>query len=114
MSKRSPGLLLQDIHDSIVKINRYVAGYDWNQFSSNEMAVDAVVRNLEIIGEAAVRLPLEFRQKNNHIEWVKIVGLRNRVIHEYFGVDLEIIWQIVQSDLPEFKKELEQLPEFKT
>lgn len=61
---------------------------------------DAVVRNLEIIGEAARRLPDDFKIEHTEIEWVKIVGLRHRIVHEYFGVDLDIVWQILKNDLP--------------
>ena len=63
-------------------------------------------RNLEIIGEAARRLPKDFTNQHSEIEWVKIVGLRNRIVHEYFGVDLQIIWQILKKDIPAFKTSL--------
>lgn len=63
------------------------------------MVADAVVRNLEIIGEAANRLPQEFVESHSEIEWRKIIGLRHRIVHDYFGVDLDIIWSIIQQDL---------------
>ena len=66
------------------------------------MAADAVVRNLEIIGEAANRLPKEFTDKHPEIEWRKVIGLRHRIVHDYFGVDLDIIWAITRQDLPDF------------
>ena len=72
--------------------------------------MDAVVRNLEIIGEAASRIPGSFRNFHPDIEWRKIVGLRNRIVHDYFGVDLEIIWEIVQRDVPELRTRIEGLP----
>ena len=65
-----------------------------------------MVRNLEIIGEAANRLPDSFKGGHSEIEWIKIIGLRHRIVHEYFGVDLGIIWEIVQRDLPAFKRQL--------
>jgi uncharacterized protein with HEPN domain len=107
MSKRSPGLLVEDIWESIEKIERYTKGMTEDEFQSDDKTTDAVVRNLEIIGEAAGRLPKDFVDQYSEIDWVKIVGLRNRIVHEYFGVDLQIIWQIIKSDLPGFKASLE-------
>ena len=103
MSKRSLPLLVEDIWESIEKIERYTEGMAQGDFENDEKTTDAVVRNLEIVGEAANRLPKDFVNHHSEIDWVKIVGLRNRIVHEYFGVDLQIIWQIIKSDLPEFK-----------
>lgn len=106
MSKRSPELLVEDIWESIEKIERYTTGITQDNFQSDEKTTDAVVRNLEIIGEAASRLPADFTDQHSEIEWVKIIGLRNRVVHEYFGVDLQLIWQILKKDLPGLKESL--------
>jgi uncharacterized protein with HEPN domain len=106
MSKRSLGLLIEDIWESIEKIERYTEGMVQDRFQSDEKTIDAVVRNLEIIGEAAGRLPKKFTDRHPKIEWVKIKGLRNRIVHEYFGVDVQIIWQILEKDLPAFKASL--------
>src|SRR6267378_656839 len=105
MSKRGTDLLLEDIREAIAKIERYRAGLDRDAFMADEKSVDAVVRNLEIIGEAAWH-PKAFTQSHAQIEWHKIAGLRNRIVHDYFGLDLEIIWQILESDLPELKLRL--------
>ena len=96
MSKRSPELLVEDIWESIDKIDRYSEGLTRDNFQSDEKTTDAVVRNLEIVGEAAGRLPKEFTDRHSKIEWIKIKGLRNRIVHEYFGVDIQIIWQILE------------------
>lgn len=109
MSERSALLLLEDIHEAIQKIERYVDGLTAEQFRHDEKTADAVVRNLEIIGEATNRLPEEFTSQYSNIEWRKIVGLRHRIVHEYFGVDLDIIWQIINADLPRFKTDLLQI-----
>jgi uncharacterized protein with HEPN domain len=109
MSKRSPKLLAEDIWESIEKIERYTEGMTQDNFQSDEKTTDAVVRNLEIIGEAASRLPKDFTDQHSEVEWVKIIGLRNRIVHEYFGVDLQIIWQIIQNDLPAFKVSLKKI-----
>lgn len=106
MSNRPADLLLDDIRESIAKIGRYTAGLDQAGFEADEKGVDAVVRNLEIIGEAARQMPEEFTRRNPQIEWRKIAGLRNRIVHDYFGLDLEIIWQIIRSDLPALKRQL--------
>jgi uncharacterized protein with HEPN domain len=109
MSKRSSGLFVEDIWESIEKIERYTKGMTRDNFQSDEKTADAVVRNLEIIGEAAGRLPKDFTDRYSEIEWVKIIGLRNRIVHEYFGVDLQIIWQILKKDLPAFKASLKKI-----
>ncbi|MBT8366388.1 MAG: DUF86 domain-containing protein [Deltaproteobacteria bacterium] len=109
MSKRPLELLIEDIWESIEKIERYTEGMTQDNFVSDEKTTDAVVRNLEIIGEAAGRLPEDFTDQHSKIEWVKIIGLRNRIVHEYFGVDLQIIWQILKKDLPVFKKYLKTI-----
>lgn len=75
-------------------------------FKSDEKTVDAVVRNLEIIGEAANRLPDEFKVGHPAVEWHKIVGLRHRIVHDYFGLDLDIVWNILVKDMPDFQKSL--------
>ena len=70
------------------------------------MAIDATVRNLEVIGEAVKRIPEHVKNKHPDVEWKKIAGLRDILIHEYFGVDLEVVWDIIRNKLPEFKKEI--------
>jgi uncharacterized protein with HEPN domain len=92
MSKRDLSLLIEDIWESIEKIERYTEGMTLDNFQYDEKTIDAVVRNFEIIGEAAGRLPKDFTTLHLEIEWKKIVGLRNRIVHEYFGVDQQIIW----------------------
>ena len=83
MSKRSLKLLVDDIWESIEKIERYITGMSPENFQNDEKTTDAVVRNLEIIGEAAGRLPKDFTNQRSEIEWIKIIGLRNRIVHEY-------------------------------
>jgi uncharacterized protein with HEPN domain len=91
------------------RIERYVAGIDEAAFLADDKTSDAVVRNLEILGEAAVHVPDDFRASTSELEWPRIVGLRNRVVHGYFAVDLELVWRIVRSDLPALASRLRTL-----
>ena len=109
MSKRDPTLLLEDVTISIEKIERYMDSLTMNGFKADEKTVDAVVRNLEIIGEAVRQIPSEFKEKHSNVSWNQIAGLRNRIVHDYFGLDLEMIWHIVTSDLPELKKKIGEI-----
>jgi uncharacterized protein with HEPN domain len=106
MSKRPVDLLLDDICQSIDKIQQYTTGTLFDIFSQDSKSIDAVVRNLEIIGEAANRLPADFKEKHPEIDWHKIVGLRHRIVHDYFSIDIQIIWQILRNDLPVLHKAL--------
>ena len=99
MSKRDQILLLEDMLDSALKIKKYTELLDFEEFIKDDKTIDAVVRNLEIIGEAANRIDLDFKAMNPEIEWNRIRGLRNRIVHDYFGIDYEIVWSIIQNDL---------------
>ncbi|GAB6102194.1 DUF86 domain-containing protein [Thermococcus atlanticus] len=103
MSKRDYRLFLQDILESIGRIEEYTEGYDFETFTKDRKTIDAVLRNLEIIGEAAKHIPESIRMQHPEIPWKRVIGLRNVVIHHYFGVDLSIIWVIVKKQLPELK-----------
>jgi len=106
MPKRDVALLLEDVLAAIGKIERYTAGLGREGFLADEKTIDAVVRNLEIIGEAARQVPDDFAAAHPEVPWARIAGLRNRIVHDYFGLDLEIIWQILQVDLPQLKSQL--------
>jgi uncharacterized protein with HEPN domain len=106
MSRRATPLLIEDIWEAIEKIQRYVAGLGHDTFIKDDKTIDSVVRNLEIIGEAANRLPEDIRAHYPEIEWRNIVGLRNRIVHDYFNIDVEIVWEIIQKDLPNLKSKL--------
>jgi uncharacterized protein with HEPN domain len=97
---------LQDILDAIKKIEKYTRGMGFDDFVKQEVVVDAVVRNLEVIGEAAKNAPASVRSKHKDVEWKKIAGLRDILIHEYFGVDLDILWDIVRRKMPALKKKI--------
>jgi uncharacterized protein with HEPN domain len=101
MSKRDTLLLLDDMFQSAQKIKRYTKDLDFNSFLSDDKTMDAVARNFEIIGEAANRIDSDFRDENPEIEWKRIRGFRNRIVHDYFGIDYEIVWEIIETYLDE-------------
>ena len=92
MSEREVLLLVEDMLDATNKIFTYTKGLSYEQFISDNKTIDATVRNFEIIGEAANRIPNDFKFTHPEIEWRRIIGLRNRIIHEYFGIDYLIVW----------------------
>lgn len=107
MSKRSPELLIDDILESGRKILEYTSGFTLDQFKIDSKTVDAVIRNFEIIGEAANRLPEDFKDKHNDIDWHKVRGFRNRIVHDYFGIDYSIVWVIRETFLPDLIEKLQ-------
>ena len=91
---------LDDILQAVTRIREYTAGVSPTAFSEDAKTLDAVVRNLEVIGEAAKAVSEALRLQHPEVEWTKLVGLRNILIHQYFGIDTELIWDIVQNKLP--------------
>jgi uncharacterized protein with HEPN domain len=109
MSKRDYRLLLEDILEAVHKIKTYTNGLSYEQFVEDVKTSDAVIRNFEIIGEAANNIPEVVKEKHQEIEWHKIVGIKNRIIHEYFGVDYKILWRIISNNLDELKEKIENI-----
>lgn len=111
MSEREWKLFLKDIEKSIARIINYTKDIDKEKFLYDDKTFDAVMRNLEIIGEAVKHFPTEIRKKYGKIAWKKIAGLRDIVIHEYFGIDSDIIWDVVHKKIPGLKPEIEKIIE---
>ena len=109
MSKRNAKLLVEDILESCYKIMEYTKEISFEEFVADTKTIDAVVRNFEIIGEAANRLPEEFKDSYPSIDWFRIRGFRNRIVHDYFGIDYSIVWQVKETYLPQLIKNLEKL-----
>jgi uncharacterized protein with HEPN domain len=100
---------LKHILDAVKDIKRFIKNTDYQEFESNKMLQSACIHQLEIIGEAAKHFSDEFFKRYQDVEWAEIVGLRNLLIHEYFGIDLKIVWQVIQNDLPKLKKNINQI-----
>jgi len=100
MSKRDPLAALEDMREAIVTIEHYVQGYSFEEYMKDRKTQDAVVRNFEILGEAASFVPEKIRSTIPDIPWKRVIGLRNIVIHHYFGIDHATIWFIIKEQLP--------------
>jgi len=104
-------IYLKHTLDAIAVVEGYVEGIDSISFQEhkNKLIQDGVIREIEIIGEAAKNLSTDFKDSHNGIPWKKIMSMRDRLIHEYFGVDLEAVWQTVQEDLPKLKTQVGEM-----
>ena len=101
--------MLLDMMEAAVKILKYTQGLTFEDFLADDKTIYAVVRNFEIIGEASLRIDEDFRLENPQIEWKKLRGFRNRIVHDYFGIDYEIVWSILTQDVEELVFQLDQL-----
>jgi uncharacterized protein with HEPN domain len=106
MSSRDWIFRIQDILMAIEKIDSYIEGMNASQFKKNNLVIDAVIRNLEVIGEASKSIPLNIRHHYSDIPWNEMTGMRNILIHEYFGVDVTTVWHTAKKYLPPLKKQL--------
>lgn len=111
MSKRNVKLLVNHILESIQKIEKFISGYSFEEFLQDEKTKDAVIRNLEIIGEAAKKIPEDTKIKHSQIPWERIIGLRNRLTHGYFAIEYGIVWEIITKELNFLKNKIQKLLE---
>lgn len=102
-------VFLKHILDAINLIEGYLKDKSYEEFKNNRMLQDAVIREIEIIGEAAKNLSKEFRNKHSDIPWRQIAGMRDKLIHGYFGVDLDAVWDTATRDIPSLKRELQEI-----
>ena len=109
MSERPVKILLEDVLDSIRKIESFLNSTDFEHFQNNEMMSDAVIRNIEVIGEAINKLPETFLNTHNEVEWHKAISMRNRLIHAYFEIDYQIVWNTCKSILPSLRIQIDGL-----
>jgi len=106
---RTYTMYIEDMISSIDRIIEYTNGYEFIQFKKDYKTVDAVIRNFQIIGEAAKNLPIEIKEQYSNVPWDEMYSLRNRISHAYFGIDYEIIWDIIVNYLPKNKMEIEKI-----
>lgn len=107
MSERGIAESLSDILEAIKRIHDYISGMDYQTFLNDLKTRDAVIRNLEIIGEAAKNINDDFRKQNPEVPWKEMSGLRDKLIHHYFGVNFEIVWTIIHDELPTTQKNID-------
>ncbi len=106
---RRPEVHLEDMLAATQKVEQYVAGLTREQLAADSKTLDAVVRNLEVIGEAAKNVPEDIQAAHPEIEWRKMAGLRDILIHRYFGIDVEIIWDVLQHKLPRLAAQVRRI-----
>ena len=109
--KKDVSVFLKHILESIAQIEEFVKGASKADFISSVKTHDATMRRLEIIGEATKNLPRTFREKHPEIPWNKLAGMRDKLIHGYFGIDLNITWNVIEKDLPDLKKKIKTILE---
>ncbi len=109
MSPRDWKFRIDDIIEALDRIFQYIQDMDYNSWIEDQKTIDAVVRNLEIVGEAAANVPIEIQDQFTDIPWYQMKGMRNILIHEYFGIDNEILWKTIQGDLPLLKTKLMEI-----
>ena len=109
MSKKTYKVYLDDILTSIERLKEYTKNLSKEDFSKDQKTIDAVVRNIEILGEAARNIPEDFKEEYPKVPWSKMISMRNKVIHEYSGIDLDILWQTIEDDLQGLEDQLKEL-----
>lgn len=109
MSKRGNVEFLTDIKEAIKRIEVYIENLNYKEFLQDIKTQDAIVRNLEVIGEAVKNITSDFKKKYKNIEWKKLAGLRDKIIHYYFGVNWDIVWDVIKNRLPALKVKIESI-----
>lgn len=109
MKNRQYEDFIQDIFDSITDIEKFIIDTDYNSFSKDRKTIFAVVRAIEIIREATKNIPISVRNKYPNVPWKKMAGMRDRLIHAYFNIDLEILWKVITEDIYIFKPLIRQI-----
>ncbi len=110
--KKEPIVFVGHILDAIQKIEKYMKKYTKEKFIRSGKTQDSVIRNLEIIGEATKNISLEFREKYNEVPWSQMAKFRDVLIHQYFGVDINVAWDVTIVELPEIKEKIKKIIEF--
>lgn len=111
MSKKDPLIFIEHILDSINKIESFIKGVSEDKFSKDIKLQDALVRRIEIIGEAVKNLSKEFKESYNNVPWSEIAGMRDKLMHHYFGVNLDTVWEVIKEDVPNLKEKILEIKE---
>ena len=111
MRNKNPKIFIEDILESITEVENHIKDISGDEFLNDIKTQDAVIRRIEIMGEAVKNLPESFKENYPKIEWREIAGMRNKLIHEYFGVIMERVWDTAKNDIPKLKKQISELLE---
>ncbi|MEK7376655.1 MAG: DUF86 domain-containing protein [Candidatus Margulisiibacteriota bacterium] len=109
MALRDDSAYINHILDAITKIESYLSGISYDAFIATTLIQDGIIRQIKIIGEASGNISDKFKESNPDIPWADIVGMRNKLIHQYFGVDIDAVWETSKKDVPELKEKIEKL-----
>jgi len=109
MRRRDYRDYLQDILDSINDVESFILGMGFDEFKGDRKTINAVVRSIEVIGEASKRIPRSLKAKYKEVPWREMAGMRDKLIHEYFGVDVEILWKTAKDDIPPLKQVIQNM-----
>ena len=100
---------INDILDSIDDLGNFIKGMTFEEFTIDKKTINAVIRSVEVIGEASKKIPKTLRDKYPQVPWRKMAGMRDKLIHEYFGIDLEILWKVANEELPPIKPSIKEI-----
>ena len=107
--EKDPKIFLKHILESVEAVEKYTKKISKEKFAKDVEKQDAVIRRVEIIGEATRNISADFKVKHREIEWKEIIGMRDKLIHEYFGVSLNVVWNTIKKDIPKLKKQIQEL-----
>jgi uncharacterized protein with HEPN domain len=106
---RDFNLFLDDINSALEKIEEYTRGIDFNAFTQDRKTIDAVIRNFEILGEATKQIPESIKSKYSEVPWKEMAGMRDKLVHAYFGIDAAVLWETITKRIPDLKSQIQEI-----